>query len=195
MWGLTFFRHYSDLTPPRPNIAYVAPVRAKRPCMICFRNIILNYDPAAGALTAFRCRFASTPTGKCELCDARRKAWHFPAEGIQGDSLDLQALPDWDTFYFDVDRDANGTPILDADGDEMHEHEDDFREETCSAVFRLCTAFEAVGKTERTVLSKTGAKKKKNKVDYPAWFAARRALMQVYNPRPVANANDAQIAS
>ncbi|RYP27389.1 hypothetical protein DL767_007708 [Monosporascus sp. MG133] len=164
-----------DLTPPRPNTVSATPLRAKRPCMICFRNVIFNYDPATGAFPAFRCRFASAATGEWEL---RRRV-------IQGDSLDLEALLHWVTFYFDVDRDANGAPILDTDGDGVYEHEDGFREEICNAVFRLCTAFEVVEETPPHHPRQD--QREKNKVDYRAWVGARRASMQVQN--------DAQIAS
>ncbi|RYO77871.1 hypothetical protein DL764_010173 [Monosporascus ibericus] len=177
--------------PPRPHTAYAAPVRAKRPCMICFRNVILNYDPMTGELPVFRCYFATAATGKCTLCAARRKACLLPAEGMQGDSLDLEALLEWVTFYFDIARDADGNPDLDADGDEVYEHDTGFRAEICGAVLRLCTAFEATEKTHRSGLETTGAKKKRSRANYPAWVAARRALMQVYHPRPAGNAKKA----
>ncbi|RYP59429.1 hypothetical protein DL770_010196 [Monosporascus sp. CRB-9-2] len=177
--------------PPRPNTVYAAPVRAKRPCMICFRHVILNYNPAEGHMPVFRCRFASAATGKCMLCTERRKACQLPAEGVQGDSLDLEVLLEWANFYFGIDRDADGDAILDADGDEVYEYDDGFRSEICGAVLRLCTAFEAAEKTHRSALGTTGAKKKKRTTDYPAWVATRRALMQVYPPRPAGNAKKA----
>ncbi|RYO96739.1 hypothetical protein DL764_007404 [Monosporascus ibericus] len=169
--------------PPRPRTVYTAPVRAKRLCMICFRNVIFNYDPMAGELPVFRCRFATAATGKCMLCADRKKACVLPAEGMQGDSLDLEALLEWVTFYFDIARDADGNPDLDADGDEVYEHDTGFRAEICGAVLRLCTAFEATEKTHRSGLETTGAKKKKKAIEcrlvpgddgYQLWALAKR---------------------
>ncbi|RYO76317.1 hypothetical protein DL763_010591 [Monosporascus cannonballus] len=103
----------------------------------------------------FRYRFASAATAKYMLCTKRV----VPAEGVQGDSLDLDTFLHWVDFYFDVNRDDDDKTILDDDGDETYTYLNGFCRELCRAIFRLYTAFEAAEKTYRITFGITGVKK------------------------------------
>ncbi|RYP42740.1 hypothetical protein DL768_010269 [Monosporascus sp. mg162] len=116
----------------------------------------------------------TTPTRvicRCSVAALRPPPLASPAEGVQGDFLDFKVLFEWANFYFGIDRDVNGDAILDADSDEVYEHNDGFRFKVYGAVFRLCTAFEAVEKMYRSAFGTTGAKKK---VNFVLWSRLRR---------------------